>query len=93
MEIVALEFAGTVDTLEFNAVDRDSLWESIQAEVDEALGLIRSGIREGDPWQVGLGATISSRASQVVLPKPQLPAVLDFAHFTRLVWCSRFGGQ
>ena len=79
MEIVALEFGGTVDTVEFNAVDRDSLWRRIRPEVDEALELIRAGIQQGDPWQVGRGATISAQASQVVLPKPQLPAVLDFA--------------
>ena len=79
MEIVALDFGGTVDTLEFNAVDHSPAWRSIQAEVDEALGLIRAGIQEQDPWQVGRGATISARASQAVLPKPWLPAVLTFA--------------
>ncbi len=79
MEIVALDFGGTVDTLEFNAVDRRPAWRSIQAEVAEALGLIRAGIQEQDPRQVGRGATISARASQAVLPKPRLSAVLDFA--------------
>ncbi len=79
MEIVALDFGGTVDTLEFNAVDRRPAWRSIQTEVDEALGLIRAGIQEQDPSRVGRGATISARARQAVLPKPRLTAVLEFA--------------
>ncbi|SVC59269.1 uncharacterized protein METZ01_LOCUS312123, partial [marine metagenome] len=32
MEIVALDFGGAVDTIEFNKVDRRSLWEAVQAE-------------------------------------------------------------
>ncbi len=79
MEIVALDFGGTVDTVEFNAVDRCADWKSIQDEVDEALGLVRTGIRRLDPGLIGRGASISSRASQAVHFKPQLPAVLEFA--------------
>ena len=79
MEIVALDFGGTVDTLEFNAVDRRSQWKSIQAEVDEALGLVKTGIEEQDPGLIGRGSSISSRASQAVHFKPQLSEVLDFA--------------
>ena len=79
MEIVALDFGGTVDTVEFHAVDRRSKWKSIQAEVDEALGLVKTGIQEQDPGLIGRGASISSRASQAVLFKPQLSEVLDFA--------------
>ena len=79
VEIVALDFGGTVDTLEFNSVDRCALWQSLQPQTDEALGLVRQGIREGNPALVGRGATISSQASQQVLFKPQLPRVLEFA--------------
>lgn len=79
MEIVALDFGGTVDTVEFNAVDRRSQWKSIQAEVDEALRLVKTGIQEKDPGLIGRGASISSRSSQAVLFKPQLPEVLEFA--------------
>jgi L-threonine kinase len=79
MEIVALDFGGTVDTVEFNAVDRRPLWQSIQAEVDEALRLVKDGMRRGDPEPIGGGATISARASQRVTPKPRLPEVLEFA--------------
>ena len=79
MEIVALDFGGTVDTVRFNAVDRRPLWQSIQADVDEALRLVRAGIREQDPWSLGRGATISARACERVLPKPRLRPVLEFA--------------
>lgn len=79
MEIVALDFGGTVDTVEFNAVDRRHLWQSIQTEVDEALRLVKTGVRDLDPWAIGRGATISAQASQSVLPKAKLPSVLSFA--------------
>ncbi len=79
MEIVALDFGGAVDTLEFNVVDRALPWQSISAEVTEALRLVRAGIRQQDPGQVGRGATISAQASQAVLSHPQLSTVLDFA--------------
>jgi len=79
MEIVAVDFGGVVDTVEFNKVDRCSLWESVQAETSEALELVRSGVRKGDPALVGQGSTISAIASQQVLAKPHLAEVQDFA--------------
>ncbi|MDP6227822.1 MAG: GHMP kinase [Dehalococcoidia bacterium] len=79
MEIIALDFGGTVDTVEFNSVDRRSVWRSIGTEVDRALELVKDGLRRGDPGTIGEGATISARASQRVSPKPRMPAVLEFA--------------
>ena len=79
MEIVALDFGGTVDTVEFNRKDRRSLWQSLRPETDQALELVRQGIKEVDPKKLGRGATISAEANQRVLLKPQLPAVLKFA--------------
>ena len=75
MEIVALDFGGTVDTVEFNKVDRRSLWESVQPETSHALELVRSGVEKGDPVLVGQGSSISAIASQQVLPKPHLAAM------------------
>lgn len=80
MEIVALDFGGAVDTVEFNKVDRRSLWESVQQETSQALELVRSGVEKGDPVLVGQGSSISAIASQQVLPKPHLAAVQDFAN-------------
>ena len=79
MEIVALDFGGTVDTLEFNAVDRRAKWRSIEAETSSALELVRTGLEQSDPALVGRGSTISALASQEVLPKPRLSAVNQFA--------------
>ena len=79
MEIVALDFGGTVDTLEFNKVDRRPLWQSLRKETDEALRLVRAGITAGDPAIVGRGASISAQASLEVLPKPRLSDVMAFA--------------
>ena len=79
MEIVALDFGGTVDTLEFNRTDRRQLWESIAAETGQALDLVRRGVEKGDPALAGRGATLSAQAVQGILPKEQLPQVLEFA--------------
>ena len=79
MEIVALDFGGTVDTLEFNRRDYYREWQSVASETARALELVRKGIREGSPALVGEGASISAAAGQVVLNKPQLAQVLDFA--------------
>ena len=74
-----MDFGGTVDTLEFNAIDRSALWHAIQSEVEEAIGLVREGICEQDPWIVGRGASISALASQKVMYKPKLSEVIEFA--------------
>ena len=79
MEIVALDFGGAVDTVEFNKVDRRPLWRSIQAETSQALELVRAGVQQGDPEMVGRGSSISALASQQVLPKPRLAEVNEFA--------------
>ena len=79
VEIVALDFGGAVDTVEFNKVDRRPLWKSIQAETSQALELVRAGVQQGDPAMVGRGSTISALASRSVLPKPRLAEVNAFA--------------
>ena len=79
MEIVALDFGGAVDTVEFNKVDRRPLWRSIQGETSQALELVRAGVRQGNPALVGRGSSISALASQHVLPKPRLAEVSEFA--------------
>ena len=79
MEIVALDFGGTVSTVQFNRVDRRSIWQSLRKETDEALRLVRAGIKAGDPAMVGRGASISAQASLKVLPKPRLSDAMAFA--------------
>jgi L-threonine kinase len=79
MEIVALDFGGTVNTVQFNQVDRSQLWKSIQSETDKALEFIREGINKGIPSLIGEGATISAVASQSLLENMHLKDVLDFS--------------
>ena len=62
MEVIVIDTGGTVDTLEFNRVDRTALWEKVASRTDEALELVREGVRRDDPKLVGRGATISARA-------------------------------
>lgn len=79
MEIVALDLGGTVDTVQFNMVDRFQRWQSVDKQTGEALRLLRRGIEEQDPALVGRGASISAEASQTVLAKPRLAEVKEFA--------------
>ena len=60
MEVIVIDPGGQVDTLEFNRVDRKDYWLSVADQTDEALELIREGIRRCDPELVGRGATISA---------------------------------
>ena len=79
MEIVALDFGGEVDTLDFNRVDRKSQWLSIQRETDNALALVREGLKQRDIRLLGQGASRSATAAQQVLFKPLLADVQAFA--------------
>ena len=79
MEIVALDLGGTVDTAQFNMVDRFQRWQNVDEQTKEALRLLRLGIANEDPVLVGQGASISADASQAVLSKPRLEEVKDFA--------------
>ena len=79
MEIVALDLGGTVDTVQFNMVDRFQRWQSVDEQTSEALRLLRLGITNQDPVLVGQGASISAEASKTVLAKPRLAEVKEFA--------------
>ena len=79
MEIVALDLGGTVDTVQFNMVDRFQRWQNVDQQTTEALRLLRLGIANEDPVLVGQGASISADASQAVLSKPRLGEVKNFA--------------
>ena len=79
LEIVALDFGGMVDTVDFNQVDRRAQWQAVQAETDAALALVRDGLRQRDVRRLGRGASLSAAAGQQVLFKPRLPDVIKFA--------------
>ena len=52
---------------------------AVNEQTTEALRLLRQGISEQDPVLVGQGASISADASQLVLSKPRLDEVKEFA--------------
>lgn len=85
MLALALDFGGEVDTVAFNRVDRSAILREVEPLAREALGLVAAGIAEGDPRLVGQGATISARANQRVLAKPQLDAVIALGRETSAV--------
>ena len=64
MEVIIIDTGGTVDTLEFNRVDRTPMWDKVASRTDEALELVREGVRRGDPALVGRAATISALAGR-----------------------------
>ena len=79
MRVVILDFGGTVDTRDFNSVDREDLLGRLQPRMEEAASLIEDGILRGDPLRIGRGSTISAVANQQVLFNPNLDAVLDLS--------------
>ncbi|MDW7675730.1 MAG: hypothetical protein SCK28_14470 [Bacillota bacterium] len=80
MNVLALEFSDTVDTLMFNCrPELQQLNRAKEKEIRASLELVKAGVREQNVKKVAQGATISSLAHQRVLYKPHLEAVLDLA--------------
>ncbi len=79
MRVVILDFGGSVDTLEFNRVDKCELLERLEPDMERAVSLIEDGLRRGDPGRIGRGATLSAVANQQVLFNPHLDAVLQLS--------------
>lgn len=77
MRVLVLEFSDEVDTEAFNAGSRANGVYQDDGRFREALELIAAGVANGDPRQIGEGATLSSQANQSALPKPRLPDALD----------------
>ncbi len=77
MRVLILDFGGTIDTLQFNDVDRRAILKRQESRLQEAVALISEGILSRDVSIIGRGATISAIANQGVLYKPYLDAVLD----------------
>ncbi len=79
MRVVALDFGGAVDTLDFNSVNREDTLRGLQPTFEEALELITHGIEIGRADEIAAGATLSAVSNQELLYKPQLDAVLRLA--------------
>jgi L-threonine kinase len=77
--ILALDFGGAVDTVEFHRRrDLAALNAANEPVVGRALELVRTGIRRQDPARLGEGATLSALANQRILPKPRLEALIEY---------------
>jgi L-threonine kinase len=76
LDIVALDFGGRVDTVEFNQADRSTLLRSLEHHTAEAAALVEAGIRQGDVTLIGEGATLSALSHQAVLHKENLERVV-----------------
>lgn len=77
--VIALDFGGVVDTLEFNRrADLPSWHRSNESMVGQAIELVKAGIARKDPVLLGKGATLSALANQGILPKPRLEELIDF---------------
>ena len=79
MRVLALDFGGSVDTLEFNSVNREDILQCMQPAFENALALITRGIESGCPDYIAAGATSSAVTNQKLLYKPQLDPVLRLA--------------
>ncbi len=79
IDIVVLDFGGKVDTVAFNHHDISAVSRKLEPQIAEALNLVHYGIATGNPQLVGQGATISARANQQILFKPQLEHVISLA--------------
>ncbi len=79
MRIIVLDFGGSVDTLEFNKVNKDDVLRYLEPDIQEAVALIEHGIRSADPVRIGQGATRSAIANQNLLFNPHLEPVLELS--------------
>ena len=82
MQVVILDFGGTVDTLQFNDVDVSASLLNSEKVLREAVALISQGIQESDVEKIGRGSTLSARANQAILYKPQLESAIGLASET-----------
>ena len=79
MRVLALDFGGVVDTLEYNSVVRDKALKSQEPRMSEAVSLIETGLIRGNPLYIGKGATVSAIANQEVSFNTCLDDVLAFS--------------
>ncbi len=76
VDILAIEFEETVDTVSFNQRDHRRIAREQTRSVLAAFGLIEEGLREGCVRKIGEGATLSALTHQNLLRKPDLEPIL-----------------
>jgi L-threonine kinase len=78
MDILAVDLGGCVDTLQFNRYPKNYSTEELD-QIGRAYELVKTGLREQNLEKIGLGATMSARVNQRLLPKPHLEALIDIS--------------
>jgi L-threonine kinase len=79
LAVVVLDPGGAVDTVAYNRLDHRSILKTLAPIHREAFQLLRHGLRQHDPEAIGMAATMSAKAHQVILANPLLEPALDLA--------------
>lgn len=79
MEILAFDFGGLVDTIEYNKTDRFNQWKFFEHETIQAMDNIRNGIYNRSVNLIGKGATINAITSNKIVPNETLSQMIEFA--------------
>ena len=74
--VLGVDLGGTIDTVEFNKRPKDYTQEE-RIRCHDALELVASAITRGDVRGIGEACTRSAQIHQRVLPKQELPSLLE----------------
>lgn len=78
MHQLIIDTGGEVDTIAFNRIPKRYTRDELAMQ-EQALALLREGIRAGDVWKIGQGTTLSARVNQRLLPKARYEEILAMA--------------
>ena len=78
MRVLGIDLGGTIDTVTFNRRLKDYTQDE-RKRCQGALDAVAEAIANGDVRGIGEACTVSARIHQRVLPKPELPALLEIA--------------
>ena len=78
MRVLGIDLGGTVDTVTFNKRPKDYTQEE-RYHCQAALDAVADAIANADVRGIGEACTISARIHQRVLPKPELPTLLEIS--------------
>lgn len=79
MKILVVDLGVCIDTIQFNKNDFSEAYFSNRKKIEEAVKLIKNGIKRKDIRLIGKGATISAVCNQKILFKPELEKIIDIS--------------
>jgi L-threonine kinase len=80
LTVIVLDPGGEVDTIAYNQLDHRSTLKTLAPMHREAFQLLRDGLRHHNLDAIGLAATLSAKAHQIILSNPLLEPVIALAH-------------